>query len=79
MKRANYVRNIKSVISSTFGKAVIGKIPGHKATMENILKWKTSPNVKWVKENLWNRIEGSTNDDTYMNRIKMKYSRKTNV
>jgi len=26
--------------------------------------------VKWSKENLWNQIEGSINeDDTYMNRI----------
>lgn len=53
-----------------FGKAFIGKLPGHQATIDEILTWKNSSNVQWAKSNLWNKSD-SNNDsqDTYMSRI----------
>ena len=68
-KRANYVRSIKNAISSTFGKVHIGEIPGNRATVETIINWKTSSNVKWAKENLWNPVDDNDRNDTYMKRI----------
>ena len=51
-KRANCVRNIKNSICNTFGKVKIGKIPGQKASVDEVLEWKTSQNVIWAKDNL---------------------------
>ena len=70
MKRANYVRNIKSAISSTFGKVFIGDIPGQKASMDEITNWKNSTNVMWARNNLWSKVnESEKDDDTYITRI----------
>ena len=70
MKRANYVRNIKSAISSTFGKVFIGDIPGQKASMDEITNWKNSTNVMWARNNLWSKVnESEKGDDTYITRI----------
>lgn len=70
MKRANYVRNIKSAISSTFGKVFIGDIPGQKASMDEITNWKNSINVMWARNNLWSKVNKSEkDDDTYITRI----------
>lgn len=63
MKRANYVRNIKSAISSTFGKVFIGDIPGQKASMDEITNWKNSTNVMWTRNNLWSKVNESEKDD----------------
>ena len=70
MKRANYVRNIKSAISSTFGKVFIGDIPGQKASIDEITKWKNLTNVMWARNNLWSKVnESEKDDDTYITRI----------
>jgi hypothetical protein len=70
IKRANYVRNIKSAISNTFGKVFVGEIPGQKASSEEIANWKKSKNVLWAKKNLWSQVKDSDKeDDTYINRI----------
>jgi len=71
VKRANYVRYVKNAISNTFGKVLIGEIPGNKASIEAIMNWKTSSNVKWASENLWCQVDEDSDDqyDTYMNRI----------
>ena len=59
------------MICNTFGKILIGEISGHKVSMEAIMNWKNSINVKWAKDNLWNQVDENSNDqyDTYMNRI----------
>ncbi|RGB32098.1 hypothetical protein C1646_763279 [Rhizophagus diaphanus] len=44
-KCANYVRNIKSAISNTFGKVFLGEIPGQKASFDEIANWKNSTDV----------------------------------
>lgn len=70
MKRANYVRNIKSAISKTFGKVFLGEIPGQKVSMDDVTNWKKSSNVEWAKNNLWNQVKDSNKeDDTYISRI----------
>jgi hypothetical protein len=35
------------------------------------MNWKTSTNVTWAKDNLWNQVDDNSDDqyDTYMNRI----------
>lgn len=69
-RRANYVRNIKSAISNTFGKVFLGEIPGQKASFDEIANWKNSTNVLWAKKNLWSQVKDSDkDDDTYINRI----------
>ncbi|CAB4473771.1 unnamed protein product [Rhizophagus irregularis] len=68
--RANYVRNIKSAISNTFGKVFLGEIPGQKVSFDEIANWKNSTNVLWAKKNLWSQVKDSDkDDDTYINRI----------
>lgn len=70
MRRANCVRNIKNAISNTFGKVFIEDIPGQKASMDEIKKWKNSTNVMWARDNLWSQVNESKKDnDTYINRI----------
>ena len=55
---------------NVFGKAFIGVYPGYKATSSEVLEWKTSKNVKWACENLWNKVkDGDNTNDTYINRI----------
>ncbi|PKC51515.1 hypothetical protein RhiirA1_405487, partial [Rhizophagus irregularis] len=69
-RRANYVRNIKSAISNTFGKVFLGEIPGQKVSFDEIANWKNSTNVLWAKKNLWSQVKDSDkDDDTYINRI----------
>ena len=63
---------------NVFGKAFIGVYPGYKATSSEVLEWKTSKNVKWACENLWNKVkDGDNTNDTYINRI-MQEVLKTN-
>ena len=70
MRRANYVRHVKSTISNTFGKVFIGDIPGYKTFVEEIKDWKSSSNVLWAKNNCWNQVKDSSKEDnTYMNHI----------
>ncbi|CAB4483681.1 unnamed protein product [Rhizophagus irregularis] len=70
IRRANYVRNIKSAISNTFGKVFLGEIPGQKVSFDEIANWKNSTNVLWAKKNLWSQVKDSDkDDDTYINRI----------
>ena len=71
VKRANYIRYVKNAISNTFGKVLIGKIPGNKTSIEAIMNWKTSSNVKWASENLWCQVDENSDNqyDTYINRI----------
>jgi hypothetical protein len=70
MRRANYVRHVKSAISNTFGKVFIGEISGYKASAEEIRDWKSSSNVMWAKNNLWSQVKDSIKeDDTYIDRI----------
>jgi hypothetical protein len=50
---------------------MIGEIPGNKSFVVAVTDWKTSPNVTWARENLWNQVDENSDDqhDTYMNRI----------
>ncbi|CAB4393680.1 unnamed protein product [Rhizophagus irregularis] len=48
-RRANYVRNIKSAISNTFGKVFFGEIPGQMASFDEIANWKNSTNCSKKK------------------------------
>ncbi|CAB4385782.1 unnamed protein product [Rhizophagus irregularis] len=69
-RHANYVRNIKSAISNTFGKVFLGEIPEQKASFDEIANWKNSTNVLWAKKNLWSQVKDSDkDDDTYINQI----------
>ena len=38
-----------------FGKVFIEDIPGQKASMDEIKKWKNSTNVMWARDNLWSQ------------------------
>ena len=70
MRRAGYVRNVKNAIINVFGRAFISNFPGHKSTTEEIKEWKTSTNVQWARNNLWNPVkDGDGPSDTYINRI----------
>jgi len=78
VKRANCVRNIKSAVSNTFGKVVLGEIPGHKASLEEAANWKRSKNTLWAKKNLWSQVKDSNKeDDTYINRITSQVFKKS--
>ena len=58
------------VLCNTFGKVFIEDIPGQKASMDEIKKWKNSTNVMWARDNLWSQVNESKKDNnTYINRI----------
>ena len=76
MRRANCVRNIKNAISNTFGKVFIEDIPGQKASMDEIKKWKNSTNVIWARDNLWSQVNESKKMMIHILTVsRIKYSR----